>query len=257
MQSATPSLMSENRPAGSARGRRRRSALIAGAIAVALTTASCTGGGSAAPAQGSSQAPVTGAVAGEITLQTWALTPKFTDYLNGVIADFEKEHPGTSVKLVDQPGDGYSEKVLSQAGSNTLPDVINLPPDIAYPLAKNGLLQDISATDPTLDSTYVKGAVDAYRYRGTTGVYGYPWYLNTDVDYWNKTMFTQCGLDPAKPPATTDELFTQAATMNQKCPDDYLMSRKPGWATSPWPGCRCSTATARGSPSPTTRRRRP
>lgn len=231
MQSSVPSTGRATR-----RSRPFRAALLGGLAAAALTLTACTGGGTVSsggqagsPAgQAGSQAPASGgAVTGEITLQTWALTPKFTDYLNGVISAFEKAHPGATVKLVDQPGDGYAEKVLSQAQSNSLPDVINLPPDIAYPLAKNGFLQDVS-NDSSLESTYVKGGVDAYRYRGLNGVYGYPWYLNTDVDYWNKTMFTKCGLDPAKPPATTDELFTQAATMHQKCPDTYLMSRKPG-----------------------------
>lgn len=203
MQSLTSRRTSRtaSRTASSGATRRSRVALLGGALAAVLATAACTGGGggSSSPTQGASQAPVSGSVTGEITLQTWALTPKFTDYLNGVITDFQSAHPGATVKLVDQPGDGYSEKVLTQAGSGTLPDVVNLPPDIAYPLAKNGLLQDVSASDSTLDATYVKGAVDAYRYKGVTGVFGYPWYLNTDVDYWNKTMFSKCGLDPAKP----------------------------------------------------------
>ncbi len=41
-------------------------------------------------------------------------------------------------------------------------------------------------------------------------------------------MFDKCGLDADNPPKTTDELFTQAKTMHSNCPDDYLMSRKPG-----------------------------
>ena len=41
-------------------------------------------------------------------------------------------------------------------------------------------------------------------------------------------LLEQCGLDPDNVPKTTNELFTQAATMHQNCPNDYLMSRKPG-----------------------------
>ena len=199
--------------------RRRAAIAVAGAAVAALALTACSSG-AASDGDG-------GKITGSITLQTWSLTPKFTGYLKGVISDFEKAHPGTSVKLVDQPGDGYSDKVLSQAASNTLPDVINLPPDIALPLAKKGFLADVGKSDSALDDTYVAGAVDAYEYKGLDGVYGYPWYLNTDVDYWNKTIFTQCGLDPAKVPATTDELFTQAETLHENCPDQYLMSRKP------------------------------
>jgi multiple sugar transport system substrate-binding protein len=192
----------------------------AGAASLALVLAGCASTGN--DTGGSSD------ISGAITVQTWALTPKFTDYLDGVISAFESKHPGTTVTLVDQPGDGYANKVLSQATSDTLPDVINLPPDIALPLAKRGFLQDIGAGDSSLATTYVKGALEAYNYKGVSGTFGYPWYLNTDVNYWNKTMMSSCGLDPASVPKTTDELIAQAKTMHAACPDDYLMSRKPG-----------------------------
>ncbi|WIB27392.1 sugar ABC transporter substrate-binding protein [Curtobacterium sp. MCSS17_015] len=201
----------------------RVAAILAGAAAAALVLTGCSSGSGAATGGGGD-----GEVSGSITLQTWALTPTYTDYLDGVVKAFEEKYPDAEVELVDQPGDGYAEKVLSQASSNSLPDVVNLPPDIALPLAKRGFLQDVAKDDSTLGKTYVEGALAAYRYKGVDGTFGYPWYLNTDIDYWNKTMFQQCGLDPENPPTTTDELFDQAATMHEQCPDDYLMSRKPG-----------------------------
>ncbi|MBT1676933.1 ABC transporter substrate-binding protein [Curtobacterium aurantiacum] len=201
--------------------RGRATALLATAAATALVLTGCSSGGNAADGGN-------GEISGTITLQTWALTPTYTGYLNGVIEDFEEAHPDAKVKLQDQPGDGYADKVLSQASSNSLPDVINLPPDIALPLAKRGFLQDVGKDDPKLASTYVAGAVDSYEYKGVDGTFGYPWYLNTDVNYWNATMFAKCGLDAKNPPKTTDELFTQAKTMHENCPTDYLMSRKPG-----------------------------
>lgn len=168
-----------------------------------------------------------GEITGTIRFQTWSLTPTYSEYLDGVIDAFEKEHEGVTVELLDQPGDGYSEKVLSQASTNTLPDVVNLPPDFALPLAQQNLLYDVSqATD--LDSTYFAGSVDAYRFDGVEGVYGYPWYLGTDVNYWNSTQLDACGLDSANPPKTTDELFAQATTMAGACPENYLISRVPG-----------------------------
>ncbi|WP_420364046.1 sugar ABC transporter substrate-binding protein [Curtobacterium aetherium] len=200
----------------------RVAAILAGAAATALVLTGCSSGSGAATGGGD------GEVSGSITLQTWALTPTYTEYLDGVVKAFEEKYPEAKVELVDQPGDGYAEKVLSQASSNSLPDVVNLPPDIALPLAKRGFLQDIAKDDDTLAKTYVEGGLAAYEYKGVDGTFGYPWYLNTDIDYWNKTMFEQCGLDPENPPTTTDELFDQAATMHEQCPDDYLMSRKPG-----------------------------
>ncbi|MDM4719476.1 sugar ABC transporter substrate-binding protein [Micromonospora sp. WMMA1363] len=175
------------------------------------------------------QVTTTGEIKGTVTLQTWALKPKFTDYLQGVIDGFEEKHPGVTVEWLDQPGDGYSEKVLSQAASGQLPDVTNLPPDFALPLAEQGLLLDVAGADGKLRDEYVAGGVAAYEFAGHTGVYGYPWYLNTDVNYWNSELLSRYGLDATKPPTTVEELVAQARIVKEKSGGKvYLMSRKPG-----------------------------
>ena len=166
-------------------------------------------------------------VAGEVTLQTWALEDGFTEYIGGVVEDFEQAYPGTTVTWLDQPGAGYSRKVLSQAAAGELPDVTNLPPDFALSLAREGQLTDVAGIDETLADTYVPGALAAYRYAGIEGTFGYPWYLTTDLNYWNTEMLENAGLDPAAPPTTLDELVDQAHTMMDTT-GDYLMSRKPG-----------------------------
>lgn len=193
--------------------------LTAGLMSAGLILAGCAAGDRG----GSSEGEITGS----IQLQTWSLTPTFTDYLEGVIATFEEEHPGTSVELLDQPGEGYAEQVLSQASTDSLPDVINLPPEMAYPLAQRGLLADVSETDEAVEEEYVPGALDAYRFADAEGVFAYPWYLNTDINYWNVSQLDGCGLDSSAPPTTVDELFEQAAVMAGNCDDTYLMSRKP------------------------------
>ena len=204
----------------------RRWATLATTTVFLATLAGCGLGGAAeSDAPGSA---VTGDVTGKVTLQTWALKPKFTAYVQGVIDGFEKKYPGTEVQWLDQPGDGYSDKVLSQAAGGSLPDVTNLPPDFALPLAKQGLLLDVGTADPSLRDTYVAGGLDAYTFAGQDGVYGYPWYLNTDVNYWNGEQLTKYGLDPKHPPTTLDELIAQARVMKQKSGGRaYLMSRKP------------------------------
>ncbi|HCT76893.1 MAG TPA: sugar ABC transporter substrate-binding protein [Micromonosporaceae bacterium] len=205
----------------------RKSWVRATAVAAAtlMALAGCGLGGD----EPTGEAKTTGEIKGKVSLQTWALKPKFTDYVQGVIDAFEKQYPGTEVEWLDQPGDGYSDKVLSQAAAGSLPDVTNLPPDFVLPLVKKGLLLDVGKADPKLAGEYVEGGIAAYRYAGYEGVYGYPWYLNTDVNYWNKELLTQHGLDPAKLPSTLDELITQARVMKEKSAGRvYLMSRKPG-----------------------------
>jgi len=202
-----------------------------GAAGAALTVLAALGGCALNGAGGGTDtdtgADASGEVTGEVTLQTWALKPNFTAYVEGVVDDFEKEYPGTTVTWLDQPGDGYSEKVLSQAAAGELPDVTNLPPDFALSLAREDLLTDVAGMDETLTDTYVPGALDAYRYRGIEGTYGFPWYLTTDLNYWNTEKFEAAGLDPAAPPTNLDELVAQARVMMDET-GEYLMSRKPG-----------------------------
>lgn len=211
---------------------RRRPAVVSTLVLTLAAALAGCGLGDSGSDTGAQATPTVGAsdkVEGEVSLQTWALKPKFTSYVQGVIKAFETKYPGTKVTWLDQPGDGYDKKVLSQASSNSLPDVVNLPPDFALPLAKQSLLLDVGVADPKLSTDYVDGGVSAYKYEGTQGVFGYPWYLNTDISYWNSDKFKAAGLDVTKPPKTVDELFAAAKVMHDKTGGkEYLISRTPG-----------------------------
>lgn len=195
------------------------------ALAAGLLLSSCALSGTSTDARDPGDAD--GEITGEVTLQTWALKPRFTEYVEGVVAAFEEEYPGTSVTWLDQPGEGYAEKVLSQATAGELPDVTNLPPDMALPLAREGVLLDLDQVEDDLSATYVDGGLGAYAFAGVEGTYGYPWYLTTDLNYWNSEMMAAGGLDATDPPTTFDELVAQARTLKEAT-GAYLMSRKPG-----------------------------
>ncbi|MCS7476222.1 ABC transporter substrate-binding protein [Umezawaea endophytica] len=159
---------------------------------------------------------VGGEVKGEITFQTWALKPKYTEYVEGVIAAFQQEHAGTTVKWIDQPADGYLTKVLADASAGSLPDVVNVPPDLSFPLAKAGQLVDLDQAAGDAKNDYLDNAWAAYAIPGKSGTYGFPWYLNTGPVFYNKALFQQAGLNPDSPPTTFAELETAALAMAQK-----------------------------------------
>lgn len=185
---------------------RRFTGLVTLVASAALALSACTGGGAApAPAQSSG-----GALSGTVKFQSWSLKNEtFSPYFEKLFADFEKE-TGVKVEWLDQPGDGYQDKVLSQANSNTLPDVVNLPPDIAFPLAQAGVLLDVNAADPSLASTFVPGAWQAYSYPGVTGTFGMPWYLGTDLSWWNGTELKKYDVDTDNLPTTNEGLIDLA-----------------------------------------------
>lgn len=214
---------------------RIRSTLAFGLAAVTtLALAGCTGGGVAPAGDDSGPVDTKGELSGTVQFQTWSLkNEKFTPYFEALIQSFEDEHPDVKIDWIDQPGDGYQDKILSQANSNTLPDVLNLPPDIAFPLVKAGKLLDLEKADPELKDKYNEGAWDAYsQFSGVEGTYGLPWYLGSDESWWNLEQLQPYGVTEADLPTTTDawlELAKKvAAESNGKV---KLVSSMPGLDT--------------------------
>ncbi|MER5967599.1 sugar ABC transporter substrate-binding protein [Streptomyces sp. NPDC002057] len=179
---------------------------LASLALVTLTSVTACGlGNGNATDTGSSGAK--GEVKGQITFQTLQLKPVFTDYIEGVIVDFEKKNPGTDVKWVDIPFQGAQEKITADAAAGALPDVVNLNPQFAQALQAKGLFVDTDEAAADVKGEYVPGAWSAFSVPGKPGSYGLPWYLTSEVTMYNKGLLTKAGLDADKPPATFDELL--------------------------------------------------
>ncbi|MFH8369968.1 ABC transporter substrate-binding protein [Streptomyces sp. NPDC018031] len=198
---------------GGAPGTSRRTVRNTAALALplalsALALSACGSGGG-----GGSSA--TGKVEGEIRFQTWNLRANFKDYFEDLIGEFEDAHPGVKVTWLDAPGENYAEKLSADAGAENLADVVNVSPDLAYPLAKAGLLMNLDKEPATARFTreYTPEAWQGTALPGLDGTYAFPWYLNTGPMFYNKSLFEKAGLDPEKPPRSYPELFTAANAM--------------------------------------------
>ncbi|POX53095.1 ABC transporter substrate-binding protein [Streptomyces sp. Ru71] len=189
----------------------RRTFAAAAAAVVLLPLSACGSGG-----DDSGSDDASGKVQGDITFQTWNLKANFKDYFEGVVAEFEKKYPGTHVKWIDQPAEGYPDKISADAAGGTLPDVVNVSPDLVAPLAKAGLALDLDKAAGQYKKEYLDGAWASHRVPGLGGTYAFPWYLNTGPLFYNKALFTKAGLDPSKPPKTYDELFADALQLARK-----------------------------------------
>lgn len=202
-------------------------AACTGAPATPQTTAAPASETSAASTDTSSAAATTDAttepatespaeLSGEITYQTWALKgDKFTPYFEKLTADFMAEHPGVTINWVDQPPEGYEEKLLQQVNSNDLPDVINISgTGQALLFAEQGFLMNLDEAAPGLLDAYIQGPADQCTFDG--GRYCLPWYQGTDLTYWNMAELEKAGVtDASTLPTTNDELLDFAIKVAQ------------------------------------------
>lgn len=155
---------------------------------------------------------------GKVTINFWTmqLKPTFTDYINGMISDFEKQNPNIKVKWLDVPASDLEQKMLSAVSSHTAPDVVNLPVGFSTKLVSMDALvhMDKALTKEEQDK-YLKGAWGAYTTQD--GVrYGIPWYVATDITMYNADLFKKAGLDPNNPPKTFEEAAKDAKTIKEK-----------------------------------------
>ncbi|ATG52508.1 ABC transporter substrate-binding protein [Brachybacterium vulturis] len=206
----------------------RRTFLAAGSGAAAATLAGCGLSGGGGNSDDVAEQAASGEITGEITFQSWSLkNEKFTPFFEQVIQDFQDKYPGTTVNWMDQPGEGYQDKVLAQANSEALPDVINLPPNLAYPLASTDFLLDLAKAVPELSSTYVPGAVEGYQFPEVEGSFGFPWYLGTDMNWWNLGELSGFGIDEASLPTSLDEMFELARRVHDEGSENPVISNMP------------------------------
>jgi multiple sugar transport system substrate-binding protein len=105
-------------------------------------------------------------------------------------------------KLV--PGASLIQKVLQQASSKTLPDVLMLDNPDLQQIAATGALSPLDQYGISTDG-YAKGVLQAGTYKGK--VYGLAPTVNTIALFYNKTVLDKAGVTP---PTTWDELQADA-----------------------------------------------
>lgn len=180
-------------------------------IAAMVFMAACGNSKDDSSAKGSSDS------GGETTIEFWTmqLQPTFTDYIQGVIDDFEAENSDIKIKWLDVPAADLDKKILTAVSSKTAPDVVNLNPTFASQLAGlDALVNMDEALTKEQQELYVKGAWEANQLNDKT--FAIPWYLSTEVTLNNKAIFEEAGLDPASPPATYEEAKEYSKIIKEK-----------------------------------------
>jgi multiple sugar transport system substrate-binding protein len=169
----------------------RRRAVLAAVLATTAATVltACGGGAGSAPA---------GPVTSLRVLDYYNNEPDKTVYAQ--MLDACGQQNGVTIEREAVPGSSLVAKVLQQASSKTLPDVLMLDNPDLQQIAATGALNPIGDFGLNADG-YAPGIVAASTYDGK--LYGLQPITNTIGLFYNKDILAQAGVQP---PKTWDEL---------------------------------------------------
>ena len=155
------------------------------------------------------------APAQEVTIEFWTIDLKaaFEDFFNEMIANYESENPGVTIKWVDVPYDDVQSKLVTAIAGGNAPDVVNLNTPFTLTLAASGTLVDLNkeATEEQ-KSIYTPGLWESARIGD--GVYAFPWYASPNIRIYNTELLEKGGI--TKLPATYKEATAMAQDFYDK-----------------------------------------
>ena len=132
----------------------------------------------------------------------------FSDYITGVISNFEQENPDIKIKWIDIPFSEGEKRTLASVLSDNPPDLINLNPDFSPTLAQKGALYEIPAENT---KQYNRAIINSLKYNGK--LYSLPWYATSAVTIYNKDLTEKAGV---KVPQTYEQIEEIAGTVKSK-----------------------------------------
>lgn len=139
----------------------------------------------------------------------WTLQmSNFSEYMNGVISDFEKENPEIKIKWIDIPFSEGEKRTLASILSDNPPDLINLNPDFTNLLAQRGALYEINTPEI---SQFNKEILEALKVNDK--LYSIPWYATSAITIYNKNLVKKAG---ANLPQTYEDLGKIAPQVKTK-----------------------------------------
>jgi multiple sugar transport system substrate-binding protein len=179
----------------------RIAAALAGTTALSLVVAGCGDSGNSSPSSSG------GSVSSLSVLDYYnndpdkALVQKGLDSCAGKL--------GITLQRETVPGDTLIAKVLQQASSKTLPDVLMLDNPDVQQIAATGALAPLNDLGLSGDGV-IQGMNDATSYQGK--LYGLAPVTNTIALFYNKQMLQEAGVQP---PKTWDELKAAAKKLTK------------------------------------------
>src|SRR4051794_10153782 len=202
--------------------RRHPSAAMPALVAAALVAAAC-GGGGGGTSTSSSSAPASSAAASggtaekplaPATVTLWVgFTARELKVIKGVVADFERAHPGVKVKTIGGISD---DKIVAAIRGGNAPDVAqSFSTDNTGSFCSSGAWTDLG---PRMKADGLSTAQFAPAVQSYTKFAGKQCALPMLADvyglYYNKKLFAKAGI--ARPPRTLSELAADAKKLTQR-----------------------------------------
>lgn len=149
------------------------------------------------------------ATAQELTVWDWKSSdPATYGYFDAAKAAFEAAHPGASVKFVVQPHDQYYTLLGTALTSGEGPDVV-LMHGGAQTQSRAAALVDLTAMADGYSGTEAFADEDGH-------VFALPLTIQGFAVYYNKSHYSDAGLDPDMAPTTYDALAANCAAIKTK-----------------------------------------
>jgi multiple sugar transport system substrate-binding protein len=189
----------------------RRQALVL-AAATTLLAAAVAGCGSSSPSSTTSTS--TFGVNATGTVQFWARTVSKT-LAQKLVSEFNATHKNLQVKLTLTSINDDTTSLATSIRAGDPPDVVGLN-DIDMPaFTSNGSFMNLT---PYIDKLPYKadlspGHMGLATYNGQ--LYGVPYWADLSVLWYNKTLFSQAGLNPNDPPTTYAQILSDAQAINK------------------------------------------
>lgn len=153
-----------------------------------------------------------------------AWTGLFEDMVHRLVNAFNQSHDNVQVTPQVIPSADFDTKFLTAVTAGDPPDVAMLWNSTGrlYTMAEQGAVMPLDEVLGGPELSKFKDWVLPYiwelgTYKGK--VYGIPQWMQTYALLWNPDTFSAAGLDPAKGPQTSQELFDMAQKLTKKKPN--------------------------------------
>jgi multiple sugar transport system substrate-binding protein len=155
-------------------------------------------------------------------------SPERTETLKGIVAGFEKSHPGVHVEITSLAWGSAFEKFATMVSAGDTPDVVEMPDRWLSLYANSGRLESLEPYLAKWGQTagLNERALELGRYVDKTA-YMLPYGFYLRALFYNKVLFKQAGVDA--PPRTVED-FAAAARKVSALPgkSGYCLRGGPG-----------------------------